>query len=87
MKTDMEFAIDGLLYLTEATLATVEYMNDLKRKRPQELKRQISIAQVGISSLTAAGFSGVGSLNTRTYTVIKEFGGSVQEWLYQKEKE
>ncbi len=78
--------LNGLFYLTEATLATVEYMNSLKRKTQSELKRQIAIAQVGINSLIAAGFNGVGSGNERIYAVIKDFDGSVYEWIYKQEK-
>ena len=61
-------------------------MNSLKRKTPSELKRQIAIAQVGINSLIAAGFNGVGAGNERIYTVIKDFDGSVYEWIYKQEK-
>lgn len=55
--------------------------------RLDEISKEIFAAQVGINSLVAAGFTGLGTDSNRTYTVIKKFDGSVQEWLYQKGKE
>lgn len=68
---------DGLAYMVECTLATVSGLLLKKSPPKSELRRQISIAQAGITCLGAsADFTGGLRLNE----IHQKFENNVQAW-------
>jgi hypothetical protein len=68
---------DGLIYLADCTLATVETLA-IKRKPPAgELRRQIDMAQSAVDCLVRNSSPLIG---TRTDDVVRNFNKSVQAW-------
>lgn len=65
---------DGLCWLTECTLATIEHMELMRRPPKGELARQQRMAETGIRSLAAAGYSPAKARALRCGRVAKRLG-------------
>lgn len=81
METDLYAA---LVYMTEATLATIEYMVSLKKQNKHEINRQMNIARIGLNAIAGVSrdksyFKAFGE-NFRVATVAKKFGYNVEKW-------
>jgi hypothetical protein len=74
--------LDALIYITECTLATVEYMMDLKSKSKSEFERQIGIAQIGINHIRQYPISNIP--NGRVKELLIDGKGNVKEYTQQK---
>lgn len=70
---------EALAYLTDCTLATVEYMACLKSKSKSEYQRQIRIAQLGCDWMEDLGVSPAG---TRATDIIGKT--TVEEWAMKQ---
>lgn len=68
---------DGLLYLVDCTLATVEGMAMKKKPPAGELTRQIEIAQRGLDCLIVAK---VDVSSIRAGEIVQSFNRSVKAW-------
>jgi hypothetical protein len=81
-------AEDGLIYLTECTLATVEILADMQPSPPGELNRQCAIAQRGldlIRSLSLADRSpslSSDEADSWRVAVLLKSGQRVREWAW-----
>ncbi len=64
-------------WMTECTLATIEYHLGMKRYSKSEVDRQCNIAQQGINWLTDNNCA----CTCRVDEVLSRFGGDVREWL------
>jgi hypothetical protein len=87
MRSQVKSALDGCIYLTESTLATVERLSALKSKAKSDVARQKLIAQSGIEIIIkCAGRidSLYGPRGSRVREVIFEFGSSVENWARHK---
>lgn len=94
MKESME-NLATVVHLTECTLATVEYMGDLKSRNKHEYERHIQIAQEGISHIrTHAPHAPSPKYEmyqtalrrrlisyTRVDSVINTYKGRVKDWI------
>jgi len=84
--------LDGIVYLTDCTLATVSSMA-MKKSRPKgEYSRQIEIAQKGYQMMVDFGFDfdatprfGVVHAG-RAREIWKDFNGSVVDWSKKYEE-
>lgn len=74
MKTDIQM----VEYLTECALATVEKMAMVKRSPKGEFKRQITIAQTGITHLDYQGEEGT---LPRCHEIIGKYRGKVEPFV------
>lgn len=74
---------DGLVYITDCTLATVEYMASLKSRTKHEYHQQIAIAQKALDILRS--HSVVIPSGERAATVIADFHGDVTSWAKRYE--
>jgi len=69
-------AQQALVYMTECTLATVEYMASLKKKNMSEYRRQVSLAQKGVDMVIAFRCEPGG----RVDEVIDKYVCKVADW-------
>lgn len=74
-KQDIKTAEDALLYLTDCTLATVAHLAMLKRPPAGELRRQISIAQIGCDHIARLNLDPAG---TRAEEIVDQM--TVEQW-------
>ena len=72
---------DMLIYITDCTLATVEYMASLKSKSKSksEFIRQITIAQKSIDYMKSTGINI--PIGERSRDVVDNYHGSVSDWI------
>jgi hypothetical protein len=69
----------AFIYMVECTLATVAHMALLKKKSVNEFKRQVSIANFGISKIKE--FNLQVPIDSRVYEVFASDTQKVEDWL------